>query len=70
MTVPEKIVQFLNHQKPNAFCVDCIRDKLKIPGHAHVNMVCETLALCKEFQRNVGGCVTPGHAHRKSIRAL
>ncbi len=59
MTIPEKVVAFLHGGQPGAFCDDCIRAGLNLPGvdlprRQEVAIVTLTLSLCPGFQRLQG----------------
>ena len=73
MTIPEKVVAFLQGGKPGSFCDDCIRTALDLPRRQEVAIVTLTLSLCSGFQRATGSCAARKHTglqEKLVIRAL
>jgi len=59
LTIPERVVRFLEMSKPAAFCDDCIATALVL-RRAQISTVTSTLGLCRGYLRNAECCTACG----------
>jgi hypothetical protein len=56
MTIPERVVEFLNRNRGIAFCDACIADRVGLAGPTSAQLVTKTLALCSDYTRTEAKC--------------
>ena len=61
MTMPEKVIAFLQGGRPGAFCDDCITKGLTLKRRQEVASVTLPLSLCRGFYRAFGHCSSRDH---------
>lgn len=67
LTVPERVIRFLDSRQPEAYCDDCLAAALAL-RRAQVNMVTSTLGLCQEYSRGAATCITCGRGGKFAIQ--
>ena len=56
--VPERIHDLIVSRRPEALCDDCIQHALQLKNRQQVQPVTITLALTRDFFREMGACST------------
>ena len=60
MTLPERVVCFLQENKGNYWCVDCLCRELNSRSRACMNTIRATLALCRGYTASQNKCPACG----------
>lgn len=75
MTVDDKVVTFLRHNKGKGFCDSCIATRVKRPDGNSINRyqagnATRPLRSCSDFQQGLGICSECGKTCNKITRAV
>ncbi len=69
MSMPERVSTFLNAQRPNRFCDDCIAESLELRQRQEAQKGSHALATTDSFHRALGICSMCGKKKKVIQRA-
>jgi hypothetical protein len=68
MTIPQRINEFITKHRPNAFCDDCIAEKLDLSRRQQAHRVTSALGPTGDFRREVDSCSLCGNEKKVTRR--
>jgi hypothetical protein len=69
MIVPERVAQFLQKNKPAAYCYGCIASGVKLQRQQQAQQAAAGLGAGSGFTRTKGKCAACGKMNRQVTRA-